>query len=231
LSCCISIRRLRTSFVPSDSAQYSAPAPMNHVKIFKGWPPQDAPSKLVQLWYKLFPSDQRGQVEIKKPTRLSNKTSTAWSCAEDQILENKNLRKIILNICTERWLKYFTEINLPVREHTWLIGSGGSAGSRESRCTCENARAPEIFSKGFPALSRHVLLSMPFTQYDSFQVRSVSLRALGPTQRDSLCLVTYLVAFTAGILPNSINGNTTNHFGWDPGLASATERTENCRAL
>jgi len=23
----------------------------NHVKIFKGWPPRDAPSKLVQLWY------------------------------------------------------------------------------------------------------------------------------------------------------------------------------------
>jgi len=28
---------------------------MNHVKIFKGWPLQDAPSKLVQLWYKSFP--------------------------------------------------------------------------------------------------------------------------------------------------------------------------------
>jgi len=26
------------------------PDPMNHVKIFKGWPPRDAPSKLVQLW-------------------------------------------------------------------------------------------------------------------------------------------------------------------------------------
>ena len=53
------------------------PAPINHVKIFKGWPPRDAPSKLVQLWYKSFPPDQRGQVEMKKPTRLSNKTSTA----------------------------------------------------------------------------------------------------------------------------------------------------------
>ena len=38
----------------------------------------------------------------KNPTRLSNKTSNAWSCAEDQILENKNLRIMILNICTER---------------------------------------------------------------------------------------------------------------------------------
>jgi len=28
---------------------------MNHVNIFKGWPLQDAPSKLVQLWYKSFP--------------------------------------------------------------------------------------------------------------------------------------------------------------------------------
>jgi len=28
-------------------------------------------------------------VEMKNPTRLSNKTSTARSCAEDQILENK----------------------------------------------------------------------------------------------------------------------------------------------
>jgi len=83
----------------------SPPAPMNHVKIFKGWPTRDAPSKLVQLWYKTFPPEQRGLVEMKNPTILSNKTSTAWSCAEDQILENKNLRNMIL------------------REHTWLIGS------------------------------------------------------------------------------------------------------------
>jgi len=53
------------------------PAPMNQVKIFKGWPPRDAPSKLVQLWYKSFPSDHRGVVEMKTPTSLSNKTSTA----------------------------------------------------------------------------------------------------------------------------------------------------------
>jgi hypothetical protein len=39
---------------------------MNHEKTFKGLPPQDAPSKLVQLWYKKFPPDQRGQVEMKK---------------------------------------------------------------------------------------------------------------------------------------------------------------------
>ena len=28
------------------------PAPTNHVKLFKGWPRGDAPSKVVQLWYK-----------------------------------------------------------------------------------------------------------------------------------------------------------------------------------
>jgi len=31
------------------------PDPMNHVKIFNWWPLQDAPSELVQLWYKSFP--------------------------------------------------------------------------------------------------------------------------------------------------------------------------------
>jgi len=53
------------------------PAPMNHVKMFKGWPPRDTPSELAQLWYKLFPPDQRGLAEMKNPTRLSNKTSNA----------------------------------------------------------------------------------------------------------------------------------------------------------
>ena len=47
-------------------------APMNQVKIFKGWPPRDAPSKLVQLWYKSFQNDQRGHMEMKRPTGLSN---------------------------------------------------------------------------------------------------------------------------------------------------------------
>jgi len=62
---------------------------------------------------------------MKDPTRLSNKTSSAWSCAEDQILENKNLRNMILNICAGREAKHFREIYLPVWEHIWLIGSGG----------------------------------------------------------------------------------------------------------
>jgi len=65
-------------FVPHPIClRFNPPAPMNHVKIFKGWPPRDAPSKLVQLWYKSFPPDQRGLVEMKNPTRLSNKTSNA----------------------------------------------------------------------------------------------------------------------------------------------------------
>ena len=54
-------------FAIKEFAIKEPPAPMNHVKIFKGWPPRDAPSKLVQLWYKTFPPDQRGLVEIKKP--------------------------------------------------------------------------------------------------------------------------------------------------------------------
>jgi len=65
------------------------PDPMNHANIFKGWSSQDAPSELVPQWYKTFPPDHFGRVEMKKPTRFSNKTNTAWSCAEDQILENK----------------------------------------------------------------------------------------------------------------------------------------------
>jgi len=60
----------------------------------------------LRKWYnyatKIFPPDQRDQAEMTKPTVLSNKTSTACSCAEDQIQENKNLRNMILHICTER---------------------------------------------------------------------------------------------------------------------------------
>jgi len=38
----------------ADRSAISPPDPMNHVKIFKGWPLQDAAPKLVQLWYKSF---------------------------------------------------------------------------------------------------------------------------------------------------------------------------------
>ena len=40
------------------------PAPMNHVKIFKGWPPRDAPSDLIPLGYKTFPPDHIDQMEM-----------------------------------------------------------------------------------------------------------------------------------------------------------------------
>jgi len=99
--------------------------PYESCEIFKGRPRRNALLKLVHRQYKSFPTDRFCQVEMKNPTRLSNKSSNAWSCAEDQILENKNLRNMILNICTERSVKYFRQIYLPVREHTWLIGSGG----------------------------------------------------------------------------------------------------------
>ena len=76
--------------------------PYESCKIFKGRPRRNAFSKLVRRQYKSFPPDRFCQVEMKKPTKLSNKSSNAWSCAQDQILENKNLRNMILNICTER---------------------------------------------------------------------------------------------------------------------------------
>ena len=56
----------------------SSARPYESCKIFKGWRPRDAPSKLVQLWYKSFSPDLRGLVEMKNPTRLSNKNSTGW---------------------------------------------------------------------------------------------------------------------------------------------------------
>jgi len=76
--------------------------PYESCKILKGRPHRNAFSKLVHRQYKSFPSDRFCLVEMKNPTRLSNKTNNAWSCAEDQILENWILRNIILNVCTER---------------------------------------------------------------------------------------------------------------------------------
>ena len=55
----------------------------------------------------------------KNPTRLSNKTNNAWSCAEDQILENSNLRNMILNICNERISKTLS-VNLFTCKGTFL---------------------------------------------------------------------------------------------------------------
>ena len=61
----------------SYSCVYTPPAPMNHVKIFKGQPRQFALSELVQALYKSFSPDHFGQVEINHSTMLRNKTSTA----------------------------------------------------------------------------------------------------------------------------------------------------------
>jgi len=82
---------------------------MNHVKIFKAGPREMPHQTLVQLWYKTFPTDHDGRLEMKTPTRLANKTSTAWSCAEDQILENKisgnGFQKIVLHDKQNEFLK------------------------------------------------------------------------------------------------------------------------------
>jgi len=67
----------KSPFIHPQVAFACPPPPMNHVKIFKGWPLRDAPSELVQLRYKTFPPDHDGRVEMKDSTRLSNKTSTA----------------------------------------------------------------------------------------------------------------------------------------------------------
>jgi len=50
---------------------------MNHVKILKGQPHQFALWELVFNWYKTFPPDHFGRVEMKQPVGLSNKTSAA----------------------------------------------------------------------------------------------------------------------------------------------------------
>jgi len=46
---------------------------MNHVKIFTRQPRQFALWGLVPHWYKTFPPDHIGQVEINNSTMLNNK--------------------------------------------------------------------------------------------------------------------------------------------------------------
>jgi len=77
---------------------------VNHVKIYKGQPRRFALSELVYVWCKTFPPDHIDQVEINHSTMLRNKTGTAQSCAEDQILEHKILGtwNNILKVYTER---------------------------------------------------------------------------------------------------------------------------------
>ena len=56
---------------------YVSARPYESCKIFKGRPRRNAFSKLVNRQYKSFPPDRFCQVEMKNPTRLSNKTNTA----------------------------------------------------------------------------------------------------------------------------------------------------------
>jgi len=63
------------------------PDPVNRLQILIGLPCRFALWELVHNWYIAFLPDL-GLVEMKKPIGFSNKTSTASSCAEDQILEH-----------------------------------------------------------------------------------------------------------------------------------------------
>jgi len=58
---------------------------------------------------------------MKTPTRFSNKTNNAWSCAEDQILENKNLQNMILNsVLNDQENTFGKCIYLKGNIHDWL---------------------------------------------------------------------------------------------------------------
>ena len=56
---------------------YISARPYESCKIFMDRPRRNAFSKLVHRQYKSFPPDRLCQVEIQKPTVLSNKLSTA----------------------------------------------------------------------------------------------------------------------------------------------------------
>ena len=102
---------------------------MNHVKLLKGQPRRFALWELVPNSYQSFPPVHFGQAEMNESTMLSNKTSTAESCAEDQILEYLILRTsfkylywtisktISWNLAISKWSNH------------WV--SGGSMGPRE----------------------------------------------------------------------------------------------------
>jgi len=53
-------------FQSTQLARQSA-RPDESCKNIQGLAPPRCPSKLVQLWYKTFPPDKRGLVEMKKP--------------------------------------------------------------------------------------------------------------------------------------------------------------------
>ena len=108
------------SFICGTTHSYP-PAPMNHVKIFKGWP--------LRSWYNCgtnhFHQADFCLAEMKKPTMLSNKSSTAWSCAENQLFENKSSEQDFKYLYCTISKKILLWNLLPGREYTWLVGSGG----------------------------------------------------------------------------------------------------------
>jgi len=57
--------------------RYPPPDPIHHAKRFKGQPYRCALSELVPKWYKTFPPDQNGLVEMNQPTGVSRWPSTA----------------------------------------------------------------------------------------------------------------------------------------------------------
>ena len=96
---CISLRiRVLSRNTQPHLKSGSSSRPYASCKISKGWPPRDAPSKLVQLWCKTFLTDQCGLLEMKNPTGFQYRMILCGGsdCGE------LNLRNIILSICTER---------------------------------------------------------------------------------------------------------------------------------
>jgi len=61
--------------------------PYKSCRLIKGQPRRFALWELVPNWCNSFLPDRFGQLEMNDITMLSNETSTAHSCAEDQILE------------------------------------------------------------------------------------------------------------------------------------------------
>ena len=106
--------------------------PYESCKISKGQPHRCALWELVTNWYKTFLPDHIDLVEMKKPTGLSNDTSTAWFCTEDQILEHLILRTTFENL---HWMLSKTIFrNLDTRKGTYIIDWVG----RWMRRLCEH---------------------------------------------------------------------------------------------
>jgi len=66
------------------------PAPMNYVKLFKGWPPEMPLRNCYNCGTKHFRLTDVCQSEMKNPTGLSNKTSTARSVEDETRNHRRN---------------------------------------------------------------------------------------------------------------------------------------------